>query len=81
MVKELYIRKWDFTLYQVDDKIVISVVIFGLVDYHRSFYLLPNEVTNDYESLKELSEKIRNTPDAYKEREVVPAITNETPVS
>lgn len=74
MIKELYISNWDFTLYQVDDKTVISVVFLGLVDFHRSFYLLPNELTENYESLKGLSENIRNNYDNYKEREVVPAI-------
>lgn len=57
-----------------DDKTVISVVFFGLVDFHRSSYLLPNELTENYESLKGLSENIRNNYDNYKEREVVPAI-------
>jgi hypothetical protein len=74
MVKKLYVRNWDFTLYQINDKYVISVVFFGLVDFHRSFYLQPLELVDDYEQLKNLSEKIRNNYENYKSREIVPAI-------
>jgi plasmid replication initiation protein len=77
MIKELYSRNWDFTLYQKADDYVISVVFFGLVDFHRSFYLNTNEFNENYEELKNLSEQIRNNYDNYKIREVTPAITNE----
>ncbi len=77
MTKELYSRNWDFTLYQVNDKRVITVVFFGLVDYFRSFFLQPQEITEDFESLNILSEQIRNHYDSYKDREIIPAITQE----
>ena len=77
MVKELYSRNWDFTLYQMEDNYVISVVFFGMVDFHRSFYLHTNEFDENYEQLKNLSEQIRNNYDDYKIREVIPAITIE----
>jgi len=78
MVKEIYSRSWDFTLYQMNDKMVITVVFFGLVDYFKSFSLLPKEVTEDFESLKDLSDQIRNNYETYKEREIVPAVIHES---
>ena len=78
MTKEIYTRIWDYTVYQINEKKVISVVFFGMVDYHRSFYLLPDEVPQDLELLKHLSERIRNNYELFKEREIVPAITAES---
>jgi hypothetical protein len=53
MVKELYSRNWDFTLYQKGDDYVISVVFFfGIIDISRSFYLYKNEFDENYEQLK-----------------------------
>jgi len=77
MINELYTRNWDFTLYQVDDRMVITVTFFGLVDYFRSFLLLPEERTSDFESLKDLSERIRNNYELYKDREILPVVTKE----
>ena len=77
MVRELYKKNSDYTIYQADHLTIISVVFFGLVNYQRSFYLLPNEISTDYESLSNLPEQIRNNYDNYKGREVVPAITRE----
>jgi hypothetical protein len=78
MIKELYTRNWDYTVYQVNDQKVISVVFFGMVDYHRSFFLLPDEIPQDFELLKTLSEYIRNNYESYKDREIIPAITAES---
>jgi hypothetical protein len=77
MIKELYSRNWDFTLYQANDRIVITVAFFGFVDSFKSFFLQPEEFTTDFESLKNLSENIRNNYEAYKHREITPAITRE----
>ena len=76
MYTELYSRSWDFVLYKKDDQFIFTVVFFGLVDYHRSFHLLPEELPDKeaYESLQYLSEKIRNHYEQYKQREIVPAI-------
>lgn len=75
MTKELFHKNWDFTLYQVEDKLVISVVFFGMVDYHRSFVIDPNKITNNnYEVLSSLAEQIRTNPDQFKKDEIIPAI-------
>lgn len=75
MTKKIYSRNWDFTVYQVDDKMIINVVFFGLVDFHRSFRLLEEDLKEkDYESLKTLSERIRSSYDDYRHREIIPAI-------
>lgn len=66
MTKEIYFRNWDFILFKKDNKYIISVVFFGLVDFHRSFYLEPEEITEDYEQLKDLSERIRNNYEQFK---------------
>ena len=76
MKKELYKKNWDFILFEVDDKMIITVVFFGFVDYNRSFELLPSEETDDYESLSQLAEKIRNNYESYKDREVTPVLMN-----
>lgn len=73
-IKELYSRNWDFTIYEVDGRVIITVIFFGIVDFYRSFYMLSEEMTDDFESLKELSELIRNNYEKYKDREIEPAI-------
>lgn len=37
MLTELYSKKWDFTLYVDDNKMIIIVVFYGFVDYFKSF--------------------------------------------
>lgn len=74
MVKEVYKRNWDYIVYKVDGEFVISVVFFGMVDFHRSFRLLESEIPKDFEDLKTLSEQIRNNYEKFKDREIVPAI-------
>lgn len=76
MVKELYSRPWDFTVYQTNDGFVISVIFFGLVDFHRSFKITSDEIPADLEDLKTLSEKIRSNYEDFIEREISPAITD-----
>ena len=71
-------HNWDFTLYQIIDEEVISIVFFNsMIDYSRSFKLTEQEKTFDLEKLKELSELIRNNYENFKDREVIPAITSE----
>ncbi|PBQ32468.1 hypothetical protein CNR22_12030 [Sphingobacteriaceae bacterium] len=70
MAKVLYKKNWDFILYELNSKLIIEVVFFGLVDYSRSFILIPEEITEDFDSLKNLSEKIRNNYEFYNVREV-----------
>jgi len=74
MAKELYSRNWDFTLYEVENKKIITVTFFGRVDYQRSFYLQKEVKEGEYESLKELSENIRNNYEKYKDLEITPPI-------
>ena len=77
MVKEIYSRTWDFTLYETETGYVLNVFFFGLVDFFRSFKILENELPQDFEELKLLSETIRNNYDNYKDSEIIPAITVE----
>lgn len=74
MAKELYSRNWDFTLYEVENKKIITVTFFGRVDYQRSFHLQKEVNEGEYESLKDLSENIRNNYEKYKEFEITPPI-------
>lgn len=78
MIKAITKNNWDFTLYQEGKEYFISVVFFNsMIDFSRSFKLTEEEKLFDFEQLKKLSELIRNNYDAYKEREIVPAITKE----
>ncbi len=82
MIKAITKNNWDFTLYEVGQDYVFSVVFFNsMVDFSRSFKLNENEKTFNFEQLKELSELSRNDYDSYKEREIIPAITKEDLVS
>ena len=76
MIKPIIKNNWDFTLYEVGKDYIISVVFFNsMIDFSRSFKLTEEEKRFDFNQLKELSELIRTNYDAYKEREVTPAIT------
>ena len=78
MIKAITKNNWDFTLYEAGKEYIISVVFFNsMVDFSRSFKLTEDEKAFDFEQLKELSELIRNNYNAYKEREIIPAITKE----
>jgi hypothetical protein len=68
---------WDFTLYEVNQNYFISVVFFNsMVDFSRSFKLTKNERLYNLDQLKELSDLIRNNYNNFKEREIIPAISN-----
>ena len=78
MIKAITKNNWDFTLYEVGDDYIFSVVFFSsLVDFSRCFKLTENEKTFTFEQLKVLAELIRNDYDSYKIREIIPAITKE----
>jgi hypothetical protein len=78
MIKAITKNNWDFTLYEVGEDYIFSVVFFNsMVDFSRSFKLTEKEKNFDFEELKELSELIRNNYDLYKKREIIPAITKE----
>jgi hypothetical protein len=82
MIKAITKNNWDFTLYEVGQDYIFTVVFFNsMVDFSRSFKLNENEKIFKFEQLKELSELIRNDYDSYKEREIIPAITKEDLVS
>ncbi len=73
-------NNWDFTLYQVSEELVLTVVFHtSRIDFSRSFKLVENEKNFDFEDLKKLSEQIRNNYEVFKDREVIPAITTESP--
>lgn len=75
MIKLVTKSNWDFTLYEVGESYIISVVFFNsMVDFSRSFKLTKTEKLFNLDQLKELSELIRNNYENYKEREVIPSI-------
>lgn len=75
-LEEIYKNKWDFIVYDVDGQRVISVVFFNsMFDTSKSFRLSKEESSFDFEQFKILSEKIRNQYEAYKEREIIPPIS------
>lgn len=75
MKRELLSHNWDFTLYEMDQKKVISVVFYqSFTDISRSFYLEGEENNYDFEKLIALAEHIRNNYYAYKYREIIPDI-------
>ncbi|WOC53153.1 hypothetical protein BPO_p0070 (plasmid) [Bergeyella porcorum] len=75
-VEILHIKKWDYCLYNVNGRKVITVVFFNsFSDYERSFYLNPEEVNMNYEELSIFAEKIRFNYVDYADREVIPPIT------
>jgi hypothetical protein len=76
-IKKIDRRDWDYILYKVDGKMVITVIFFGQIDYPRSFYLTDNELSQGISQMPYLSEKIRNNYDTYKDREIFPPITRE----
>ena len=75
MKKELAKSNWDFTLYQVDETKVISVVFHNsFVDTSKSFVLNKNEENYDFEQLKKLADIIRSNYDLFKSREIKPSL-------
>lgn len=75
MKKELEKNNWDFTLYQVDNTKVMSVVFYNsFVDTSKSFVLNKNEENYDFEQLKELASKIRDNYELFKDREIIPSL-------
>ena len=74
-IKEIYIKRWDYILYEIDDKKILTVMFFAsYVDYPRSFYLEGSELNLNYEELSVLAERIRFNYDASKNREIIPPI-------
>ena len=68
-------NNWDFILFRTDEGYVLNVVFHSsATDYSRSFKLIQEEACLDFEGLKELSEKIRNNYESFKEREITPTI-------
>lgn len=74
-MRELYKNNWDFTLYEVNDKKIISVVFHAsFVDTSKSFQLNEDEEVYNFDELKKLAENIRNNYELYKDREVIPSL-------
>lgn len=72
--KKLFTKQWDFDIYEVKDKKVITVMFFDQVDYPRSFYLNQEVDQSNYESLTTLSQEIRNHYENFKDSEIIPPI-------
>jgi len=80
MINKIMKNNWDFTLYQVNEELVFTVVFYSSrIEFSRSFKLIENEKNSDFEGLKKLSEQIRDNYDVFKDREIIPAITAESP--
>jgi hypothetical protein len=75
MKKEIAKNNWDFILYEIDGKKILSVVFYNsFVDISKSFILREKEENYNFEELKILAEKIRNNYESFKDREVIPSI-------
>ena len=74
-IKEIYIKRWDYIFYEIDDKKILTVMFFAsYVDYLRSFYLEGSELNLNYDELSVLAERIRFNYDDFKNREIIPPI-------
>lgn len=72
MKRKLFSHDWDFTLYEVDKRKVISVVFYNsFIDTSHSFYLEGEENNYDLEKLIALADRIRNNYNDYKDREII----------
>lgn len=72
MKQKLLSHAWDFILYQVDKKKVISVIFHNsFIDTLHSFYLEGEENNYDLEKLIALADRIRNNYNDYKDREII----------
>jgi hypothetical protein len=76
-IKFLYAKNWDYCLYEIDRKKIITVAFFAsFADYERSFYLNDNELNMNYDELSILAEEIRFNYEQYKDREIIPPIVD-----
>jgi hypothetical protein len=73
-IKFLHRKDWDFNLYLLDGKKVITVIFFGQIDYPRSFLLDDSECGFSIEQMAELSGRIRSNYSLYVQREITPPI-------
>lgn len=67
---EIANRNWDYTLYKAES-FIFTVIFFGKIDFPRSFTISEEESKGN---LEELSKKIRENYEDFKEREIKPAI-------
>jgi hypothetical protein len=77
-VLEIIKKKWNYILFKVDEELVLTVMFFDQIDYPRSFKIEQNDY--DDESLKKLSEEIRNNYSQFQENEIQPPIMKPTVV-
>ncbi|MDO5105962.1 MAG: hypothetical protein Q4D72_08735 [Capnocytophaga sp.] len=74
-IRELYVKRWDYILYEINEKKILTVMFFSsYIDYARSFYLKEEELKLNYDELSILAEKIRFHYDNYRDREIIPPI-------
>jgi|GEM_PF-714948 len=78
MIKELHKENWDYSVYRLEGKLIVTIVFFAQIDYFRSFYLNPDEVTKDYQLVDNLADKIRTNYEDFKDREITPPISKES---
>jgi hypothetical protein len=73
-VKEILNSKWDYILYQKENKLLLSVVSGTVGLFDRNIYLTDQE-GNSFESdgevfIKKLAKDINNDPSKYESRHV-----------
>lgn len=75
VLNELARNNWDFILYETDEGFIMNVVFHAsAVDFSRSFRISEKEAKQDIEQLKQLSERIRNNYESFKDREITPVV-------
>jgi len=76
IMKKLVLEKdWDYSIYNVNGKKIISVVFCNsFVDYSRSFFLRKEEECYGFEEFAILAQKIRDNVTKYEDREIVPTL-------
>lgn len=75
MKKLVQKKDWDYYIYHINGKKIISVVfVNSFVDYSRSFLLRKEEERYSVEEFALLAEKIRNNVTIYEDREIIPTL-------
>jgi hypothetical protein len=73
-IELLHKKDWDFNLYLLDGRKVITVIFFDQIDYPRTFLLDGDECSLSIEQTAELSEHIRSNYSLYIHREITPPV-------
>lgn len=70
-LREIAKHNWDFCLYETEEGYALNVAFYGVgMDYTRNFRVSEDEAHLDFESLKQLSQQIRDDYTSFKDREI-----------